>query len=234
MIRPNLIGFTGNVERTKKAWDELKRVGFKNIDLWWAFPNPFDKVLLKSMPHTKMFDQNIGFFNCSRMHYRIIKTAYELGRERVMICEDDVRFRKDIDFTDEKQVKTILEYDADVILLDGIPPKKGLLTPLKDRGDGFSDFESMRSCACYILSRKAMERILWLYESAINPSVVGRLARICDQWFERKLLKGLRLVVATPNVAVQQTTTGEHNSGNAWRLTGYKTLGIDLNDYQEY
>lgn len=227
----NLVCFTGTPERAERAEAELKRVGVDDVVKWWSFPNPFDKVLLDSMPHTKMFDNNLGFFNCSRTHYRIIKTNYELGRGFVMICEDDVRFRKNI-----KRLKNLILQSPqfDVLLLDGIPPKKGIKTPLEKIGDGWSRFESMRSGACYCLSRKGMERLIWLYESAIDKSVTNRRARICDQWFEANLLKGLSLVMATPNIAVQQTIPGHHNSGNAWRLAGYETLGINLDDYQEW
>lgn len=228
---PNLICFTGTAEHCERAYNELKRVGFKKINVCWSFPNPFDRALLNTMPHTRMFDDNIGFFNCSRMHYRIIKTAYELERKYVFICEDDCRFRKDI-----RNLADIVRHapEADVLLLDAIPPKNGLLTPLEPIADGWSSFKSMRSGACYVLSREAMARIIWLYESAINPKVRNRLARICDQWFESKYLSGLRLVMATPNLAVQQSIPGHHNSGNVWRLAGYQTLGIDLNNYAEY
>lgn len=230
-IVPNLIAFTRTPERMKRAVSELNRVGFYDIEINWSFPNPFDRALLNTFPHTKMMDENIGFFNCSRMHYRIIKREYELGRPYVMICEDDCRFRKSVKSV-VKEVESAP--DSDVLLLDGIPPKKGVKTPLVEIKEGWSTFESMRSGACYILSRNGMARILWLYESVLDKGVGYRKARICDQWFERKMLKGYGLCMATPNLAVQQTTDGNHNSGNEWRLAGYKTLGIDLTNYEEY
>lgn len=225
----NLVCFTRTPDRAASAEMELRRVGLE-VRKWWSFPNPFDKPLLSLMPHTRQMDNNIGFFNASCTHYRIIKTSLELGKDRILVCEDDVRFRKDIE-----DATGILDSDivknSDVVLLDAIPPKKGIMTPIRKIADGWSEFDSMRSGACYALSRRAMERIVWLYESAIDSRVVGRKARICDQWFERKMLKGLSLVMATPNVAIQQTIPGSHNSGNKWRLVGYETLGIDVNDY---
>jgi len=226
---PNLICFTGKAERAQPAIDELKRVGFRDVNVHWAFPNPFDKVLLRSMPHTKMFDDCIGFFNCSRMHYRIVKIAYELGREWVMVCEDDCSFLKDVNIVKEMADAP----DADVYLLDVIPPAVGF-SSVVPVGDGrWSSFKSMRSGACYILSRKAMKRIIWLYESAIDKKVNNRKARICDQWFDRRYLGDLKILMATPNIAVQQTIAGDHNSGNAWRLRGYDALGIDLSKYED-
>lgn len=226
---PNLIAFTGTAKRAQPAIDELKRVGFADVKVHWSFPNPFDRVLLKAMPHTKMFDDNIGFFNCSRMHYRIIKTAFLLGREYVMICEDDCRFRKDINLRSEMARAP----GADVYLLDAIPPKagSGFIRPICD--GKWSEFHSMRSGACYILNRRAMERILWLYESPINTKIEYRKARICDQWFDEKCMPNIRMIMATPNIAVQQTICGNHNSGNDWRLRGYEALGIDLTNYAD-
>lgn len=226
----NLICFTRTSDRAKSAIDELRRVGCKNVNLIWNFPNPFDKVLLDSMPHTHLFDNNIGFFNCSVSHYRAIKIAYELGENSVFICEDDVRFRKDI-----HNVIDVIESAPhfDVLLLDAIPPKNGLVG-IKKIDDRWSRFSSMRSGACYVLSRKGMERIIWLYESAVDPRVPKRKARICDQWFDKSMLSKLSLVMATPNVAVQQTIPGDHNTGNSWRLDGYRRLGIDLSNYSNF
>ena len=227
----NLICFTRTPERTTNAVRELERVGVNKVRRWYGFPNPFDRVLLNTMPHTRLFDGNIGFFNCSVSHYRAIKTAYELGENRVFICEDDVRFRNDI-----HDIDAVIQSapDFDVVLLDAIPPSKHSDMGVERICDGWSKFSSMRSGACYILSRRAMERIIWLYESAVNPKIPKRMARICDQWFEKKRLPGLSLVMATPNVAVQQTTPGEHNSGNSWRLRGYELLGVDLSKYSNY
>lgn len=227
----NLICFTGTPQRAKQAEEELRKVGCDHVNLVWNFPNPFDRVLLNAMPHTRLFDGNIGFFNCSVSHYRAIKTAYELDEDSVFICEDDVRFRNDI-----RNINAVIQSapDFDVLLLDAIPPSKHTNMGIEKICDGWSKFSSMRSGACYVLSRKGMERIIWLYESAINPSIPKRKARICDQWFEQKRLPGLSLVMATPNIAVQQTTPGVHNSGNSWRIDGYRLLGIDLSQYSNY
>ena len=227
----NLVCFTGTPERAERAEAELKRVGVDDVVKWWSFPNPFNDILLKSMPHNKMFDKNIAFFNCSRMHYRVIKTNYELGRGSVLVCEDDVRFRKKL-----KNLKNIIldAPDFDVLLLDLIPPRKRPDSPLHPICEGWARFESMRSGACYCLSRKGMERLIWLYESAIDKKNPKRCARLCDQWFDERLLKGLSLVAATPNVAIQQAIPGPHNSGGVWGLKGYKSMGIDIEDYQEW
>lgn len=230
-MKKYLIGFVKTQERVEKALQELERVGVDDVEVIWGFPNPFDRELLSTMPHSRHFDKNIAFFNASINHYRAVKTAYELGFDEVLVCEDDVRFRKDVDNLWDA-LSEAPEYD--VLLLDGIFPRRGEKTPMERITDKFSTFESMRSAACYILNRAAMERIIWLYESAVNPKVRNRKARVCDQWFEKSMLKGLRLVMATPNIAVQQTTTGTHNSGNGWRLAGYEALGIDLNDYMPY
>lgn len=229
--KANLVAFTRAKERVPRAVAELKRVGVQDVQVWWNYPNPFDKVLLDSMPHTRQMDGNAGFFNCSRTHYRIVKTALELGEDGVFVCEDDCRFMKDAAAV-EDALENAPEYD--VLLLDAIPARKGRDTPVPV-GDGrWSKFRSMRSAACYALSRKAMERIVWLYESAVDPRVPGRFARICDQWFEKSRLPGLDLFMATPNLAVQQTAPDRRNSGNKWRLRGYETLGVDLGLYAEY
>lgn len=34
-------------------------------------------------------------YDCARNHYTIIKTAYDLGYEHILVMEDDIRFLKD-------------------------------------------------------------------------------------------------------------------------------------------
>lgn len=229
--KANVLGFTGACERVPRVVAELKRAGVRDVEVWWNYPNPFDRVLLDGMPHTKLMDRNPGYFNCSATHYRIIKTALELGENSVFICEDDCRFMKDLEAV-EDALAAAPKYD--VLLLDAIPPKSGLVAP-EPVGDGrWARFKSMRSAACYALSHRAMKRLVWLYESAVDPKVPKRCARICDQWFEESRLPGLDLFMATPNLAVQQLTPGRRNSGNRWKLWGYGELGIDLGLYAEY
>ena len=219
-----VVAFTGNAEAQARTVREMKRVGFKTVRTEWNFPNPYDKVLLRNMPHSGFFDKNIGFFNCAVTHYRIIKIAYELGLERAVIVEDDCRFRKDMYGLDSLP-------EADLILLDSIPRKDYVHVPSELP---FVSFDVMRSSACYYVSKKCMERLIWLYESAADADIKHRKARLSDQWFERKYLKGLSIVRANPNIAVQQTQPTKRNSGNRWRLEGYAKLGIDLDNYAKF
>ena len=228
----HICGFTGTADRVQCMLNELKRIGARGT-VHWSFPNPFDKVLLKQFKHSKMFDDNIGFFNASRNHYRIIKTAYELGREWVWVCEDDCRFMKDVQAV--QKAMSMYPDDADVLLFDGIPASKhdaDLIAKFKaTTKDGWMLVSSMRSAACYALNKKAMKQIIWLYESVVNKKVHNATARLCDQWFEDKMLAGCKMYMACPNIAVQQTIDGSHNTGSGWRLRGYEMLGINIEDY---
>lgn len=73
------------------VWDEY---AYENIQkLPWIETNTWDDLI----PH---FHNKISEYSCSYEHYRIIKEAYLLGYDNVLVLEDDVIF-EDIDLINE-------------------------------------------------------------------------------------------------------------------------------------
>lgn len=233
-----IVGFVGHACRVDHVRRELQRVGLGDIptDVQWGFPNPFDKLLSRCFPMCDMMLTNLKFFNTSSNHYRAIKTSWCLGHNGILICEDDCRFHKDSEYVKEQFAKA--PPDADLILFDAIMPKKAGAEHYKEltinEKEGYCPFDSMRSAACYYVSRACMERLIWLYESVCDRSIPNRKARICDQWFDRKYLNGLVLSMAVPNLAVQQVPPTKPNSGWEWAKNCYEGMGIDRTEYAKW
>ena len=110
-------------------------------------------------------------------HYQIIKEAYSLGYERILILEDDIRFHRD-----QAYIKKMLSNmpDTDIVMFDkmvcsapgeGIKyqkyvktlPEGSLYGSMNDSGVFFI-FSS-----CYSLTRNAMEHIIATQEKNLLP-----------------------------------------------------------------
>ena len=232
--RKTLLTFTGYQNRVEEVVSEISRVGMNGVNVQWQFPNPFESVLIGNLRHKKGLDLP-GYMNCTMGHYSAVKTAYHLGLKTCLIMEDDIAFLKDID-----EIRTIVNAipeDFDVAMLDwfatspGFPPES-VKKCIEDRSanEHWAEFEAVRSCGCYALSRRAMEKFIWLNEAAVTSPAVGKM-RICDQFFEKAFMGcDMKMYLSKKNVAVQRRTT-VHNSNFDLIADAYKAMGIDVSEY---
>lgn len=233
--RKSLICFTGYYERFSGISNELNRIGMKDVNVRWDFPNPFEGVLLKNLKHEKDIASG-GYMNCTMGHYSEIKTAFELGAETCLIMEDDIRFLKDVEEID--RIVNSLPEDFDIAMFDYFPTRgtsHGKLDSMKTSrkvNEYWAEFDDMYSMGCYALSRRAMERYIWLNEAAVLDGKVGML-RICDHFLDRKYYKkGSKLYFARENVAIQRGSNSSNTS--FWRIArSYSRMGIDMSRYSE-
>lgn len=91
-----VLAYTGYQDRIPPLRAELERVGLAGrAELFWSFPSPFDTRFANSIRlHGTI--RKPSQFNEVMNHYRAMKTALELGKEHVLILEDDVRFVRDM------------------------------------------------------------------------------------------------------------------------------------------
>lgn len=217
-----LLCYTGYKERQARVVKELDRVGISEYDTMWSFPTPYDEWEMKNIRHIVFFDTHKGCWNVTKNHYRAIKTAYELGKESVLILEDDIRFRNDLSFVDESIEK--LPDDWDVVMFDHFK-MRGDVVEVNDR---WAKCGASASTACYGLNRKAMERMILMYESPVNGKYERPVMRNCDHWTDVKYLgRDINLYCAVPNVAIQQTVEGESNCGRLHAESKYDVIVPD-------
>jgi len=224
--------YTGYAERFVRMQPELARVGLEGrVQAIWQFPTPYDKWEMDHLPHVQFLahQNGVGIWSASKANYAAIKSAYSLGCQRLFIVEDDCRFMKDLDY-----VKTALENippDWDVLMLDHFL----MLGEMGRPNQYWTKCIGSGSTACYIMNRKAMERFIRMYESAVKGNYRKPLLRACDQWTDiRYLGNDINLYCATPNLAVQCTMPGPSNCGRLHCEPKYRTLGVDLKNYMEY
>ena len=237
-----LLCFTGYKDRAASVLADIHRIGVSPEQIW-QFPTPFDKHFSDSVPHIGHFDSHPGWANNWFGHYRAMKTAYELGASSVLIMEDDCRFLQDKAKVDE--IASDMPADFDLALFDHFYPsnwgEKGKVA--------YSEWCSRRvnkywhpfdsglfSAACYMLSRRAMARLIWLHESVIDPSTPNRMMSLTDFWHNRGVLgRDMKLYFCTPNCAIQRNPdTGETRlSGTAGINSVYRYIGLDLSAYAQ-
>lgn len=217
--------YTGNAERHSRLMRELGRVGFNDVNVIWSFPTPYRQFVLKRIPHIKEMDAHPGYWGATIGQYYAIKTAYHLGMTRALIVEDDCRFLKDKD-----RVWSVLNdvpNGCDIIMLDHF--SDGGLS-----GSGvFRTCVSAQSTACYIVGRRAMAKLVSLYESPVSGKFPRPVMRNCDHWQDRRYLgSGINICCAVPNVAVQVDCHDVVNSVPGHIHGEYAKMGLNMDDYE--
>lgn len=228
-----LLTFTGYKDRAPGVMKELERVGMNDVNVQWQFPNPFESVLLKHLNHEKCL--STGFMNATMGHYSAIKTAYHLGMSSCIVIEDDIRFLKNLDAVYET-VKSLPE-DFDVALFDMFvhgSDERQFLDYVYARDNRkvnstWAEYDNLLSQGCYAMSRKAMERYIWLNEAAVTDRRIGKL-RVGDHFLSRKYMgEGMKLYFSVEHVAAQKIM-GKNNN-NVTDI--YGRMGVDDSLYGE-
>lgn len=227
------ICFTGKPYRRDALMDELSRVGVEDVHTIWDFPSPFKPYLLAKIPHIPDLDSQPGTWGASLAHYRAIKTAYELGQDNVLVVEDDCRFLKDAG-----AVRKALEAapaDWDVLMLDHFNRKYPDGKPV----NGWQRVGRAQSAACYIVNRRAMERLIDMYESPVSGKYRKPLMRICDHWTNARYLgQDIAIYCAVPNLAIQCDCGDAANcdlaDGSHVQTRFYASDNLQIGNYAPY
>ena len=231
-----VVCFTGYKDRYILLQKELDRVGLTDVHPHWDFPNPYNKVLMSTVPMTK-FNRNRGCFNIGMNNYRAIATAYHLGCKNCFVMEDDVRFLKDISLIEE--ILESIPANYDLVLLDNNKPcsiheEEYLEIFRRKISTHWCRFSNLRSTGCYLMSRRCMSRYIKLFE---DPVYLRGVLRNPDGYFMTNYLgEDMNLYVSTPPLALQKTFSTTHCSSK--RMDEYYSLrektGIQITEYSDF
>lgn len=169
---------------------ELKKIGKPDTnDFWlqWAYATsfPYNDIIVKAIN-----ESNKGKFtkpneyDCTRNHYSIIKTCYDLGYKSVLIMEDDIMFYNNEDYI-IKSLNNIPE-DYDILMFGGFTADPNVDIILKSEDYWYKNTSiGIWNCSMYMLSRKGMayyinfmNQYLWvadgpLYMAPQNHNIVN-------------------------------------------------------------
>lgn len=228
--------FTGKRERASRVSSELRRVGVAEHTVVWEFPSPYRDFVLERIPHTGEISAVRGAWGATLGQYRAVKTAYELGLPHALFTEDDCRF-----MLDAGRVYAALDAVPDgwrrnggVLMLDHFS------TEWQGEPSGaWRRCRETRSTGCYIADRRAMERLIDLYESPVSGKYPNPCMRNCDQWFSFPWFSdALPIYCSVPHLAVQcdcgDSTNYNPKPGLGLQKMLYARLGVDWSLYAGY
>lgn len=107
-----------------------------------------------------------GVFNCVTEHYKMIRSAYNIGYEKILICEDDINFIDNIYYIKET--------------FENLPDKFGIVkfyyTDYKRTSKEFGlrkcsgYLDGVKSTLCYALDRDGMEAYMRSFDEQFRPA----------------------------------------------------------------
>ena len=215
--------------RLQKLKDELSRVGIDENAKYFSWVYDYPTSLLDIVYNDKRVNMSTPLKSSSRSyikrvsmkHYEIIKEAYSLGYNRILILEDDIRFHKDLEYI-KKMLANIP--DSDIVMFDKMTcsaaleatkykryiktlPSDSLYGSMNDSGVFFI------FCSCYSLNRKAMKQIIDTQEQSLQPP---------DTPLNGKTLTGSFALI---NIAIQDP------SMKTREVESYSKIDLDVSVY---
>lgn len=231
------ISYTGFPERRAGAERELKRVGILDSGIFgWqrTVPTIFNDILFDVTKKRKLNDcLTKGCLSCLFGHYSCMKTSLGLGDRRILILEDDVRFRKDVGEVERGIGR--LPSDSDIVLFDWFArihadDRKNLseLERMKSNSvnEVYSRYDHLWGADCYMMSDRAMEDIVRQIECKFYPIDLYTSYLSDDH--------GLNRYFCVDQIAVQADTARSNNSeiyGPDVQATAYGLVGVDLSKF---
>ena len=191
-------------DRQTGIFNMLKSIGYdpenishlRKLETVYATPWPYNEVITYYMNRAfsrKCFTKP-NEYDCTRNHYGIIRRSLDLGYEKILVIEDDVRFLKPEYLS--KMIEGIPE-NFDIVRFNGFTASQSAFNFIVCYNQGVSYIKNpatnLWTTGCYGLSRKGME----YYIHYINE----RLA-VADYPFYA-VPESLDYYVATLPVAIQ-------------------------------
>ena len=215
--------------RLQKLKDELSCVGIDENAKYFSWVYDYPTSLLDIVYNDNRVNMSTPLKSSSRSyikrvsmkHYEIIKEAYSLGYNRILILEDDERFHKDLEYI-KKMLANIP--NSDIVMFDKMTcsvaleatkykryiktlPADSLYGSMNDSGVFFI------FCSCYSLNRKAMKQIIDTQEQSLQPP---------DTPLNDKTLTGSFALI---NIAIQDP------SMKTREVESYSKIDLDVSVY---
>ena len=231
---------TGNKSRVPPLDQELRRVGLVPDLRVWSVPDPSERWLARRI-WLDRFVRRAGYLNCTLNHYRAMRAAYDLGKRRVLLLEDDIRFLRDLDVLAETVASTpdvpIVMFD---LISDGAPsPTAAEIRKMVERSvDARWATPQPHPCsmACVGLDRRGMEHFLRCFDDAFHGR---RRLEIVDGFLHPNHRGDLQIRVAWPLACIQvpvdgspsNTAVGFFSGQTDCQLEWYRSIGVAPENY---
>lgn len=194
--------------RLNSAFSEQTRVGMHNDPYMVRFSFQTSSPVFDRMIHLINDDNKIlphKNARCTYGHYFMIREAYELGYERVLFIEDDVRFLKDVD---------MIEHVLDNLNFDTDPELNAIMYDWCLIDKEYDEAPVYVLASCYALTRHGMKYFIENYETE-GKEVCDIDQNFCETDFmnmngsykKNTSSVNIHFKVSTPRICVQAETS---------------------------
>lgn len=220
-------------ERMDRLKNELRRVDLLDNDRFsfeFTVPSEYDKVIFN---YTKNVGRNnlltVNQLNLVLGTYKILMQSKIMDYERILIIEDDIAFLKN-----KKEIQNIIDKlpdEYDICLFDKFKDKSITIDEyqsyIDDKiNDCYSRYKRLKSCGCYSLTKKCIEKFIKMYETFLM---------ITDEYTSIAELKTpLNKIFSVKNLACQISYIHSSNilhGGKNCIHDVYKLQGLDYREY---
>lgn len=168
--------FTEDKKRVDNVQNQIKRLGLKRdqYEINYTSRMPYSdlcgRLLLGSsyerLGWIQFKNSFAGVYNCAVEHYKMIRNAFWLGYEKILICEDDVNFVDNVKFIEETFEKLPEKFGIVKFYYSDYKrtSKEFGLRSVSNYNDG------IRSTLCYALDREGMDSYMKSFEKRFCPA----------------------------------------------------------------
>lgn len=232
-----VLTMSNRLDRQHAIFDQLYKIGYDDSDsirVHYATPFPYNDLIIDAFNKSgRGRFSKPNEFDCSRNHYSIIKTAYDLGYEHILVMEDDIRFLKDTDIFNN-YIENIPE-DFDILQFGAFTADQNIAKYLNGSNLWFKHKDvGIWNASMYALSRKGMEyfiafmnKIFWVadgpfYKAPLNDKLINTY--LCKT----------PLVIQADKDQVSSDIRNVNNDNIDYNNQNMYEKYIDKNDYFEY
>jgi hypothetical protein len=220
--------FSGHPKRTVGIREELKRVGC-GAQEFWESPHPFYAFAKKLFMYS-----GDGVFNATLGRYRLMKVAYDLGAQHLLVLENDLRFLRDVGDLHRRIDEIPEDYDFAALswqLHNGGEKDWDRLKEQSVNQGGWAK-KVIGACgfAAYAVSRRFLKWLIWKMDNAAAGK--DRLT-VCDLYMDRTPHE-FNLYLPIPPLAVQGTVDQTEEPGcsdGRHKIDLYSACGFDMEKY---
>jgi len=158
------------MEKIYKLVDEIYCINLiSRLDRYNLMKNFEKEEKIKITFYRPEKDASSGMIGCFKSHIEVIKKAYESGKERVLIFEDDIIKTFHYNKVDYDEMSNFIKNDDqwEILQLSWFDIITCLYLNLQPKYKNISEFSSVLASS-YILNRNGMKRILDSYKNYIG------------------------------------------------------------------
>ena len=177
----SVLSFTSCAQnRIPELKREFSRIGLPNAEIFWNYPTPLTEFVLNIISKAPGIKWP-SHLDCALGHYRIIKTAYELGCRNLLVFEDDARFLKDKTLLEK--ILTDIPNDFDYLKLNWTTKSPVDWSQTRMASNYWFDCGEidLRSTGAYAMSRRMMALRIRQIESAFVYRCDKRCINSCER-----------------------------------------------------